>query len=51
MALGNVGFLLSAVHIAVLLVIVWLVLSALDRIGKGVEEIAQALRRLEAKDK
>jgi hypothetical protein len=28
---------------------VWLVVSALRRIGKGVEEIAETLRRMESK--
>ena len=50
MAFGAAGFFVSAVYIAVFVVVVWLVLAALNRIGRGVEEIAQALRRIEAKD-
>jgi len=49
MSLEMVATLLSAVQIAVFLVIVWLVLSALDRIGNGIEDLTQAVRRMEPK--
>jgi hypothetical protein len=42
-------FWLNFVPIAFVFVFVWLVVSALRRIGKGVEEIAETLRRMESK--
>jgi hypothetical protein len=40
----------SLIYLGLALWVVWLVISALTRIAKGVEEMAQALRRMESKE-
>jgi hypothetical protein len=46
---GYIGLLLYVGFIVFVIYIVWQVVSALRRIGKGVEDIAETLRRTESK--
>jgi uncharacterized protein YoxC len=47
---GSVVFLFFfALYVIAVVVIVYLVVSALNRIGRGLEDIAQTLRRIESR--
>ena len=45
-----VAFLLPLIYVSFICFVVWQVISALNRISKGVEDIAVTLRRMESKE-
>jgi hypothetical protein len=51
MILNYLPLLVPLLYLALILLIVWYVISALHRISRGVEDIAQTLRRLESRSR
>lgn len=45
---ATIGVVLSLAYVALLVLVVYLVITALNRIAAGVENVAQTLRRMEA---
>ncbi|HUB33538.1 MAG TPA: hypothetical protein VMA31_10935 [Bryobacteraceae bacterium] len=45
---ATIGVLFSLIYVALLVLVIYLVITALNRIATGVEDVAQTLRRMES---